>query len=206
MIKKLAALLLCGWAFSCGPTTANAQDFDLMRNQTVRIETPTGVGSGVVVGPNTILTASHVIEGDTEIMVSFNGVDEAFKAQSNVQTFGEVDAALIHLPIKGTAKVAPITCDQQKQGDRIVMVGFPLDLMYMYSEGYVSGIDLWKLHYYLAFIPINHGNSGGPVFDDKGNVVALAQGGISSDKGQGEDISVLTALSTICNELKKGIY
>jgi glutamyl endopeptidase len=188
---------------------ASAQDLSLMHQQTVRIQTPTGVGSGVVIGPNTILTAKHVVQDNngktaTAIYVQpYKG--DRIKIASNIQLIEGVDVAIIHGAAIGITP-AKVSCTPLKQGDEVDAGGFTLDLMYMYSNGYISGIGLYESFYYLAYLAGGHGNSGGPVYNKAGEVIAIFHGGISDKKKEGVMISVLAAMSPICDKVKKGIY
>lgn len=187
--------------------SANAETLGNMQKQTVAVSTPSGDGSGVVIGPNTVLTAKHVVLNDggkleTSIIISLPGGDA--KANSNVQLIENTDLAIIHVAAIGI-KPANISCTEAKQADRVTALGFPLGLMLMYSEGYIAGIRI-DAGYYWAYLPLNHGNSGGPVYDKDDNVIAVVSGGITDEKKEGSMISRLAALSPFCDEIKKGIY
>ena len=76
-----------------------------------------------------------------------------------------------------------------KTGDRVFTYGFPLvdllgDAEPRYSEGFInslSGISNDPRLFQVS-IPIQPGNSGGPVFNEKGELIAIATSSIDDDK------------------------
>jgi S1-C subfamily serine protease len=140
-----------------------------------------GMGSGVLVRDDVILTASHVVGNAEEIMVQFyNGETMAAKT---FRRANEADVALIRLerPIPN-AKVAIIgDSDETRIGDDIFVIGAPLGLPYSLSRGVISGRhsednvynDGKLLEFFQTDASINTGNSGGPMYNYKGEVIGI---------------------------------
>lgn len=140
-----------------------------------------GMGSGVLVRDDVVLTASHVVGNAEEIMVQFyNGETLAAKT---FRRANEADVALIRLerPVPN-AKVAIIgNSDETRIGDDIFVIGAPLGLPYSLSRGVISGRhsednvynDGKLLEYFQTDASINTGNSGGPMYNYKGEVIGI---------------------------------
>lgn len=62
-----------------------------------------------------------------------------------------------------------------KTGDHITVLGAPLGLENTLSDGIVSAVrTAGSSRLFQTSAPISHGSSGGPLFDDYGNVIGLA--------------------------------
>lgn len=166
---------------------------------TVRLEIDgMGVCSGVHIGNGFILTAGHCTDGAHEIVVvdaagrryetdilwgSGNGDNKSWDvallyAGKNIDdhpgiTYGEAHAA------------AKLSCAPNYVGQSIVVVGNPNGEYFLYSWGHVSGTGQMKAEagwrdLSAMDITIAGGNSGGPVFNDKGEVVGIAVAGYNN--------------------------
>lgn len=130
-----------------------------------------GVGSGFVVSPDGLLATNlHVIGEARPISVQF--VDgRKFDVTSVHATDRQSDLALIRIPAKDLPALKLGDSDELRQGQRVVALGNPLGLKHSVVEGIVSGkreVDGRRV-IQLA-IPVEPGNSGGPVVDLQGNV------------------------------------
>jgi S1-C subfamily serine protease len=87
-----------------------------------------------------------------------------------------VDVAILH--IDKMPKIAPlqIATEAPGQGTHVIALGHPQMLFWSASDGIVSA-DRWSgrplMHVIQVSCPINFGNSGGPVINDKGQVVGI---------------------------------
>lgn len=108
------------------------------------------------------------------------------------------DLAVIHvgerLPVLPTAAARP------PLGTTVMAVGSPLELDGTVTLGIVSGFRSLGGSDYIQFsAPISPGNSGGPVIDSKGRVVAVASAKLI---GEGvEALSLGIPVQTVCLEL-----
>ncbi len=142
-------------------------------------------GSGFVAfNSRTLVTNHHVIEGaDLIIAYSDEGhsyiVDRVFAA--NAQT----DIAL--LGFFSPTNLAPLPLGAESQtlrGEPIVAVGSPKGLINTVSMGNVSAVFSDDGISYIQFTaPISSGSSGGPLFNDQGEVVGVTSA--SYDDGEG---------------------
>ena len=156
------------------------------------IETDYGLGSGWV---------ARAGQGGSELVTNFHVIAEAWSAgvvtvgvrqgdRSLKGTIARVDAnddlAVIHvgqtLPVLRTAPARPVLAQA------VMVIGSPLGLGGTVSAGVISGFRSLEGSDYVQFsAPISPGNSGGPVVDARGRVVAVA-----SAKFEGSGIEALS--------------
>ena len=143
-------------------------------------EFKSSAGSGFVVDPDgVILTNWHVVAGAYEIFVTFSDgrrVDAEILNAARI-----IDLALLKVKVEDGHKLQAVTWgDSQKVqiGDSVLAIGNPLGIGTSVSGGIVSA-----LHRNISDTPyddfiqtdaaINHGNSGGPLFNRKGEVIGV---------------------------------
>jgi serine protease Do len=137
-------------------------------------------GSGVMIDKNGyVLTAFHVIDGALEISVYLKG-GTSFAA-TVVATNPGRDIAIIKLI--STPRDFPFailgSSANTKVGEEVVAIGYPLsDYLYgqaTFTKGIVSAIRTMGDGYSYIQIDagLNPGNSGGPLFNIKGEVVGI---------------------------------
>jgi len=142
-----------------------------------------GVGSGVVLHRDGfIATAGHVVEKAWEIKVEFkNGDTEVAEV---VSLSGSEDLALLKVAKVPAATFVPKLGDSAELvvGEPVFCIGAPLGLKHTLTTGIVSAIRS-DFGHELAFLPknviqtdaaINQGNSGGAVFNRRGQVIGIA--------------------------------
>lgn len=132
-----------------------------------------------------VVTNFHVVNGADSIHLQ-NNKGQAFKAQI-IYTDKEKDLAILYINDDNfkSSKALPYTFKKNKTdiGEDIFTLGFPRDEA-VYGQGYLSsntGYGGDTIAYQIS-IPVNPGNSGGPVLDNQGNVI-----GIISGKQKGQD-------------------
>ena len=150
------------------------------------------VGSGVVISNDgKIMTASHLVHSADAIRVEFlNGEIIPARVLSSVS---HADVALIqleHLPKK--IQVAPLgDSDKVLVGDDIFVIGAPYGYSHTVSKGIISArykpgeidSELSQTELLQTDAAINQGNSGGPMFNEKGEVIAIVSHIISHSGG-----------------------
>ena len=150
---------------------------------TTKMETPHGVGSGVVIVDNgTILTNLHVVSGADRIMVTFFDGTESAAHVTGMRP--EHDLAVIRAQIIPDDMLAATMASSEKlsPGDHVFAVGFPFGIGPSISAGVVSGVKrnfmspegkrlLTNLIQFDA--AANPGNSGGPLVTAEGEVVGI---------------------------------
>ncbi|HBH47135.1 MAG TPA: hypothetical protein DDX98_00755 [Bacteroidales bacterium] len=152
-----------------------------------------GLGSGVLVGEagEWILTAAHVVANASEIVVEFyDGRKVSAKTKRVSHT---ADVALIQLdrPVSDIPPAVIGNSDNVRIGEDIFIIGAPLGLAHSVSRGIISGrhsekkitSDLKSMEFFQTDAAINQGNSGGPMFNMKGEVVGVVSSILSFSGG-----------------------
>ena len=135
------------------------------------------VGSGFIISSDGyLITNAHVVDGADEVSVKLTDKRE-FKAK--VVGFDKrTDIALLKIEAKDLPKVTIGDPDKLKVGEWVVAIGKPFGLENTMTAGIVSakGRDLPQENL-VPFIQtdaaVNPGNSGGPLFNLKGEVVGI---------------------------------
>jgi len=188
-------------------TSLNAQDvsalFDQLDPSVVTIEVVEykvkdqqinasgGLGSGVVINKEGfIMTAAHVVDTANEVSVKFqNGT---VYAADVISSSSAADVALLKLRFLPSqlqpAKIG--NSSSSKIGEQILIIGAPLGLEHSLSVGYISRkmkkntISNGEMAGFIQTdASINHGNSGGPMFNMKGEVIGIVSFILSNSGG-----------------------
>ncbi|MCX6181074.1 MAG: serine protease [Bacteroidetes bacterium] len=123
-----------------------------------------------------LVTAKHIVDDVDEIVVE-NSDGEQFKAEL---VYMDPKKDLAFLRITDTSFVSPkalpyaFAGDISELGERVFTLGFPQENI-IYEEGVMSGrcgFQGDKASCQIS-LSVNLGNSGGPLFDDKGNVIGM---------------------------------
>ena len=140
-----------------------------------------GLGSGVLVKDDVVLSAAHVVGNAEEIMVQFYD-GEAIPAK--VERMSRVaDVTLLRLdkpPVNPQVAVVG-NSDETRIGDEIFVVGAPMGMPYSLSRGVISGRHSKKdissdgkmTEYFQTDASINTGNSGGPMYNYRGELIGI---------------------------------
>ena len=176
---------------------------DELGEAVVLIRTPIGLGSGFLIHPDGyIVTNDHVVAGERQISVTqFKGsqtelVKRNYDNVKIVATGGNLDLALLKIEGQEEGFKFPfITLGDSpdlKQGQRVFAIGSPLGLERSVSEGIVSlrnRIISDRLHIQTT-AEISPGNSGGPLFNYKGEVVGVNNMKVVSQGAEGLGFSI----------------
>jgi S1-C subfamily serine protease len=151
-----------------GPTPIN----EAVRS-VVSIFAGDGMGSGVLISPDGyILTNHHVAGSSGQVRIRW---------ADGTETVGDVlradprrDVALV----RTTAKAPPLAIRRAPTtlGEAVFAVGTPLrtEFANTLTRGVISGERrIEGLSYLQSDVAIDHGNSGGPLLDEQGRIVAL---------------------------------
>ncbi|MEN8228820.1 MAG: trypsin-like peptidase domain-containing protein [Bacteroidota bacterium] len=140
-----------------------------------------GLGSGVLVKENMVLTAAHVVGNAEEIMVQFFDGENIAARTTRISRIADV--ALITLdkaPADPTVALIG-NSDETRIGEEVFVVGAPMGLPYSLSRGVISGrhsedkltSEGLMLEFFQTDASINTGNSGGPMFNYQGEVIGI---------------------------------
>ncbi len=150
-------------------------------NNDTQTVTQNGLGSGFMISDKLIVTAAHVVKVAERLIVQF--ADGETIPAKVITAYNSADIALIELfrPKMNATTVKFGDSDSMKIGQRIFVIGVPLGVGFSMSSGYVSAIDKEYLgknpftstEFIQTDAAINQGNSGGPMFNLKGEVVGV---------------------------------
>lgn len=149
-------------------------------------------GTGFLIAEsNYVLTNSHLLKGMTSFSVKFvNG--EIINAEI-VSQDKQNDIAFLKLERSPNLRLANISIGdsaKMRLGEKVFTIGYPLSPILgvnpKYSEGVINGLtginDDPRL--FQVSLPIQPGNSGGPLFNQDGKVVGITTSTLDSGKMQ----------------------
>ena len=139
----------------------------------VTIDTPTGSGSGVIVGSDgLIVTNAHVVDGsDTVRVVLPDGQDY----EGRVIGYGEngVDLAAVQVQGGSNLPTVDVSTSAVQVGQRAFAIGNPFGQFDgTFTIGIVSRIDTVR-GLIQTDAAINPGNSGGPLLNSRGELIGI---------------------------------
>jgi serine protease Do len=171
----------------------------------------TGVGSGFFISADGYaVTNNHVVDHAKSVDVTTD--DGKTYTAKVIGTDAKTDLALIKVEGKSDFAFVDFETETPRIGDWVVAVGNPYGLGGTVTAGIISaeGRDIGSGPYddYIQIdAPINKGNSGGPTFDTKGNVIGVNTAIYSPSGGSvgiGFDIPASTVKMVVAQLKDKG--
>ena len=157
------------------------------QTQQVAAQTSKTAGSGFIIDPSGIIvTNKHVVEGAYQITVTL-GDNTTLPAQ----IMGGCPCDIVLLKVTSDRPLPAVKfgdSDEMRIGDEVIAVGNALGLGVAVSAGIVSALNRnigagAFDEYIQTDAAINHGNSGGPLFNMKGEVIGIDTAIISPTRG-----------------------
>jgi len=157
------------------------------------------LGSGFVVDKaGHIVTNFHVVDGAKQVRVSFS--NGASMKATVVGTDPSSDLAVLKIDASSRA-LTPLPLgdsDQMKVGDAVVAIGNPFGLDRTVTSGIVSAIQRAITapngytidHVIQTDASINHGNSGGPLLNGRGEVIGVNSQIETGDSSGGGNVGI----------------
>lgn len=157
-----------------------------------------GLGSGIIVkSTGQILTAHHVIKGIKEGWAKpFNGT---WMPITGVVAQDELkDLAVINVDPRGQylQQSRLGSGEYISSGDPVVAIGNPLGLEYSVTEGIISEVRTTPegLRLIQTDAAVSPGNSGGPLFDQNGEVIGVVSFNLSSSQDEGQNLNFAVSI------------
>lgn len=186
---------------------------DIYDESVVMIMTNNSQGSGVVIDSNLIVTNYHVMK-DVSTATAYSIYGDEYKIKGVVASDKKADLAIL-LTEDSDMDLMPAELAygfNMNKGDKVFALGSPLGVQNTISEGLVSNVfyeDGARLIQMSA--PIDHGSSGGALFDEYGEVVGITSSGYPNTQA---DLNfavsgyhaIVLYLGITENDLKKAAY
>ena len=207
LISRFLASTAILAASSCAFQDAQTEITGRALEATVQIKCDTSQGSGYVISRDGLIaTANHVMkECDNPKVVFANGTE------LKPQILGQDDVHDVAL-LKVTGDYKPIpwaNSDEVRPGERVFVIGNPFGLGLSVSEGIISAVgrvfEGLPLKYLQFDAAANPGNSGGPVINEYGYSVGMAEAiyGRASPFGPATNIGIGAAIPS--NVVRKSV-
>lgn len=215
MLASLAAFLIAVLVGSTGAAAGPVDDaaevqaaieawqqemFEKVADKVVFISTPRGSGSGFFVSRDgLILTNRHVVSGRKVVNVVRR---DGSKASGRVVALAshDFDLALVKIPAPKGVPYFKLRPPSVRIGSWVGSVGHGLGGIWTFTTGMVSNIYAPSDEgrpIIQTQIPLNPGNSGGPLFDRDGNVVGVVTAGVEKAQNVNFAIRIDTALESL---------
>jgi len=149
-----------------------------------------------------IVTNEHVIRNGTNITVSLfrNGIKSTYKAEI-IKSDGVNDLAILKITDSNFKNFRSIAYGVRtygvQVGESVFVMGYPMIDLQGEAIKITDGIISSKTGFqddvttYQISAPIQHGNSGGPLFDKKGNFIGITNAGIPDAENVGYAIKAV---------------
>ncbi len=129
----------------------------------------TSTGTSVMIAKDLFITNAHVINGCIKIDIS--GFEAKVKASDS-----ENDLAILEASVNG--RYAKLRSQRPMLGEQVVVAGYPLQSLLSglnVTTGVISGLSGIKgdSRFLQITAPVQSGNSGGPLFDQSGNLAGI---------------------------------
>lgn len=170
-----------------------------------------GNGSGFFLNPKGyIATNYHVVEGTTALQANFTHKGETLSYPASiVVTDPQNDLAIIKIEdptFKGNGTIPYGLMTRTKDtGSEVFAMGYPMAAVMgsevKFTDGKISsksGIG-GDVRVYQISVPIQPGNSGGPLFDMGGNVVGITSSALNKDYFKSENVNYAIKASYLKN-------
>lgn len=176
-----------------------------------KLESANSIASGVVISSDgLVLSAAHVVQTADDVWATFHDGSELRAKVLGINTLA--DLALLQLinPPK-TLKYAKLgNSDKTRIGDQVFAIGMPYGLGHTLTTGHLSGKRTppknalaLPIQFLQTDASINQGNSGGPMFNMRGEVIGIVSHILTKSGGSvglGFAVSINTAKALMLDQ------
>lgn len=136
----------------------------------------TALGSGFVVREGIVATNFHVVKGFPKGSVRLIGGYFKFPIEGIVAFDEKRDLAILKVSNLKAPAMPLGSSDAVQIGESVYAVGNPEGFEGTFSQGIVSGIrgEVGQNGFIQITAPVSHGSSGGPVVNEKGEVIGIS--------------------------------
>lgn len=160
--------------------------FKRLQSCVVTVWSETGSGTGFIIDPEGLVMTNYHVIGPSEInAVQFDSKRKVRATLLAADREKDVAVLWINLAAFPDATIAPLaqpTSDEPAvvEGERVFTIGSPLSQRKIMTSGIASKVEQRAI---ISDININHGNSGGPLFNSLGQVVGITTFGAADRQG-----------------------
>jgi serine protease Do len=169
-----------------------------------RSQRATSLGSGVVISSDGyIITNNHVVDGATDVKVSFANKEE-YPAKV-VGTDKATDVAILKINKTGLTTLPFADSARAEVGDVVLAIGEPFGLGQTVTMGIISakgraGLGIERFEDFIQTdAAINRGNSGGALIDTRGDLVGINTAILSGETGGNQGIGFAIPANLVHN-------
>ena len=188
MKKFLYASLLALALVGCGQMTTKELVKEVKPGTVLVVNqidaTTGGTGTGFILNDNQIITNHHVVDGNGKIFIYSSNSQRKYEAEV-VYHDAVADIAVVRLrdwelfeKNEMPVNLSLGNSDVMQQGDKVVVIGHPWGLTWTVSEGILSAkhrrVGMNPKFMNQVDANLFQGNSGGPIFNEKGQVVCIS--------------------------------
>lgn len=147
-----------------------------------------------------ILTSWHMVNGADSIFIENKSTGRS--STKIIFSDPKMDIAILEIQDKSISKnwQLPFTFSNKPSdiGEKVFTLGYPRKDV-VYGEGALSSLTGYRddTTMYQVSIPVNPGNSGGPLLDEQGNVIGLIRGKVTNAEATSFAIKSKEILKTI---------
>ena len=207
MIAFILAGIIAVWAVAVHGQMPvidwQASSSAIYRDSVIHVQSDDGsAGSGVSIGDGIVLTAAHVIDNARSVTITCK--EGRFTGTPTISLYGDLGAILLSRSLRvPQVKVAP---GDLTLGQTVYAAGYDFGTRYRVFRG---TIQHWSIvengkHAWSGPAGAISGNSGGPVFNDRGELVGIISGSMEvSSEGGGTSWVHLTTIRNFLGRLKQ---
>ena len=142
----------------------------------VLIKTPSSLGTGFIVSNDGLIATNLHVIGNARQAIVILADGREYKDIEVVNYDDTYDLLLLRVSAKNLVPLTLGDSAKVKVGERVVAIGHPLGLGNTVSDGLVSGVRNIspKLTVLQVSAPISQGSSGGPLFNEAGEVIGIS--------------------------------
>ncbi len=179
----LTMLLLVGCA---NKPQHDIYDHKVLSTQILNIYATDCLGTGWGINPRTVVTCYHVAENG---IIGMESPTECWRAL-DLKFYPEDDIAFITVPERPEVEPMALATFPPKLGEEVYCYGYAMGSLLGVTKG---EIFFMAPNMYLADMTVIPGMSGGPVVNNKGEVLGMAQ----AFMGQGRPLAKIIPIETI---------
>ncbi|MDB6117757.1 MAG: htrA 1, partial [Verrucomicrobiaceae bacterium] len=133
-----------------------------------------GLGSGFIISEDGLIATNMHVVGQARRLQVETSDGKTYEVKSVHASDHHVDLAILRVAAKGLKPLVLGNSDETKQGQPIVAMGNPQGLAFSVVQGVVSAIREVEGNSMIQLaVPIEQGNSGGPLMDRQGRVLGM---------------------------------